>query len=393
MFNFVADRIISGRMYPALARHSALPFTPEWREFTQHWPRTVPLELPQYAELWNYPTACYQIDQAWPESSWYPIALGWFDFELDYFAILPTQVQSLVKQGRLKILFYYHEGDNPQHINHRLSALCKQHGLDIDCWRFVSANGLAQSLPNFAYIDAHELIYWHRNRHHGALPVSMDTRPYVFTVLNRTHKWWRATVMAQLWQQGLLNHSQWSYNIDLALGDDRQHNPIQEYALGLDATTDAFLATGSHQCDSLSAQAHNDHHMLCPELFQQSYCHIVIETHFDADGSQSPFITEKTFKVLKHGQPFVIVGTPGTLARLRQLGYRTFDHVIDSSYDSILDNTQRWLAVNRVISTVAQNPKQIFEQCRDDIIHNQQLFVSSKYNRLENLSQQLYEKT
>ena len=34
--NLVADRVVKGRIYPALARHQAVPYTQGWREFGQH---------------------------------------------------------------------------------------------------------------------------------------------------------------------------------------------------------------------------------------------------------------------------------------------------------------------------------------------------------------------
>ncbi len=34
--NFIADSIVKGRPYPALARYQARPYTPSWREFGQH---------------------------------------------------------------------------------------------------------------------------------------------------------------------------------------------------------------------------------------------------------------------------------------------------------------------------------------------------------------------
>jgi hypothetical protein len=43
--NFVADRVVRNKAYPALARWSAQPYTNEWRQFVQHWPNTVPAEL------------------------------------------------------------------------------------------------------------------------------------------------------------------------------------------------------------------------------------------------------------------------------------------------------------------------------------------------------------
>ncbi len=83
------------------------------------------------------------------------------------------------------------------------------------------------------------------------------------------------------------------------------------------------------------------------------------------------------------------MGAPGSLAALRDLGYRTFDHAIDNSYDTIQNNTQRWQAVKSTIEQIKQDPARYFSQCCDDIQYNQQLFLSSKYNRLNRLLERL----
>jgi hypothetical protein len=115
-----------------------------------------------------------------------------------------------------------------------------------------------------------------------------------------------------------------------------------------------------------------------------------METHFDADQSGGAFLTEKTFKPIKHGQPFVIVGGPGSLQVLRDLGYRTFDHAIDNSYDLELDNTQRWLKLLNAIKQLQKKDMHAwFLECADDAEHNQQLFLSSKKDRLNNLYDKL----
>jgi hypothetical protein len=111
----------------------------------------------------------------------------------------------------------------------------------------------------------------------------------------------------------------------------------------------------------------------------------VLETHFDADGSGGAFLTEKTFKAIKHAQPFVIIGCAGSLATLRSLGYRTFDHVIDNSYDLEPNNTQRWLKVKHTLQQIQADPHGHFLRCWDDIEHNQQLFLANKSHRLNTL--------
>jgi hypothetical protein len=116
-----------------------------------------------------------------------------------------------------------------------------------------------------------------------------------------------------------------------------------------------------------------------------------LETHFDADGSGGAFLTEKTFKCLKHGHPFVLFAPAGSLASLRSMGYRTFDHCIDNTYDSIQNNTDRYLAVMHTIRQLAQqDPNALYNTCVEDLQHNQALFLASKHNRLNSLYERLH---
>lgn len=385
-FNFAADSVLKNKAYPALSEWQATPYTSEWRQFRYHWPYTVPCELHEHCATHLFPHKIYNLKNCAGPDNFYSIGLGFFDFNIDYFELIPKAVFD----QQLTVLFYYHEGDNPSRIKQRLDYLCNLHQLNCNCYRFISGNTAANSLNNFVWFPDHELLYWHRNRHITASAIHFDPRPYQFTVLNRTHKWWRATVMADLERAGILDHSQWSYNTDVVAGDDYADNPIEIDTLNLKESVDHFVKSGPYACDQLTAEQHNDHHLHVPEHYTQSYCNLVIETHFDTDQSGGAFLTEKTFKPIKHGQPFVIVGAPGSLQALRDLGYKTFDHAMDNSYDLEPDNTQRW---RKIINTVQQIQKQNlqdwFKLCQDDLYHNQQHFLASKYNRLNNLYDKL----
>jgi hypothetical protein len=140
----------------------------------------------------------------------------------------------------------------------------------------------------------------------------------------------------------------------------------------------------------LSIDQHNDHHNTVYDHYTDSYCSIVLETHYDADSSRGAFLTEKTFKAIKHGHPFVIVGCAGSLQALRELGYRTFDHAIDNNYDTVSDNTQRWIKCRDSIAKLQQQDMhKWFDSCRDDIEHNQKLFNQRKFDRLNTLLNKL----
>lgn len=388
--NLIADKIVNGKIYPALAQHQAQPYTQAWREFGQHWPNTIPLRLQEYCDHHCVKLNILDFDSEWPADAFYPVGLGFFDFSIDYFDLMPERIRAGLLFDHVRVLFYYHEGDNPLHIKTRLDKLCTKHNLRNHCYLFVSGNTAAKTLPNFVYFADFELWYYQRNRTSPALKIHTQPRERDFTVLNRLHKSWRALAMADLKSLDLLDNSYWSYCESGKFAD--ADCPIEIDAIaGLRTATEEFLKSAPYISDELDHDQRNDHSTIVPKYHVNSYCNIVMETHFDADQSGGTFLTEKTFKPIKHGQMFFIAGPAGSLQVLRDLGYRVFDSVLDNSYDLETDHTQRWMALTRSIYFAQKELPQLFELCRTDIEHNQQLFQATKTQRLNRLIKDINE--
>lgn len=79
-----------------------------------------------------------------------------------------------------------------------------------------------------------------------------------------------------------------------------------------------------------------------PRCTNDSFWHIVTETVFYYDKLH---LTEKIFKPIVMKQPFMLLAAPGNLAYLKSYGFKTFEGIIDESYDSIQDPDQRTEAV------------------------------------------------
>lgn len=389
VLNLVADQVVKGRIYPALATHQARPYTQAWREFGSHYPYTVPIRFQEYCEAHGVPLNIYTIDN-FPLHSYYPIGLAFFNFGIDYFALLPATVFDAVASGALKILFYYHEGDNPHNIKQRLDQLAHAHDLKSNCYVFVSGNTAAKNIPGFVYFCDFELWYWSRNKNIPAVAIHTDPRSHDFTALVRLHKTWRAIGMANLHHQGLLDRSQWSYCESGTVEDD---SPIEIDTLDLRLITQQFLTTVPHYCDDFSQDERNNHSLIYSKHFSDSYCNIVFETHFDADASGGAFITEKTFKPIKHGQLFYIAGTQGSLQLLKELGYKTFWRVFDTSYDNVENHTSRWREFADSLFFARRRIDERFAVSLNDIKYNQQLFLANKAERLNNLFESIHEQS
>ena len=125
----------------------------------------------------------------------------------------------------------------------------------------------------------------------------------------------------------------------------------------------------------INFQDETDHpmHSCWLSLFDQageSLLHLVTETV--ATGRRH-HLTEKTFKPIALGMPFVIVGTRGSLEYLRSYGFRTFENIWDESYDQA-DDAVRIERIAELLKSLDQLPQlakqDLFEQCYEVIEHN-----------------------
>jgi hypothetical protein len=104
------------------------------------------------------------------------------------------------------------------------------------------------------------------------------------------------------------------------------------------------------------------------EVYNQTAYSVIAETNFSNHYS---FYTEKTVKPILGRRLFVSLSGQYALKNLRALGFKTFDNVLDESYDEIEDFRDR---SNAVMDQVAQLSKQdqadILEQIRPICDHN-----------------------
>jgi len=85
-------------------------------------------------------------------------------------------------------------------------------------------------------------------------------------------------------------------------------------------------------------------------------------------------ITEKTFKAIAMEMPFVLVAPAGSLAYMREYGFRTFDSVFDESYDLETDDILRVEKVTQLLkhleSLGVEERQHIHQACVEIVEHN-----------------------
>jgi hypothetical protein len=100
-----------------------------------------------------------------------------------------------------------------------------------------------------------------------------------------------------------------------------------------------------------------------------SWFSVITETYVD---SNQLLLGEKVFKPMFCSSPFMILSSAGTLARLRELGFRTFPELWDESYDEITDLGQRIAAIVqqiKLVSSITDRPA-YFAQAESALRHN-----------------------
>ena len=115
------------------------------------------------------------------------------------------------------------------------------------------------------------------------------------------------------------------------------------------------------------------------QVYNNSYYSVVAETNTD---SGFTFLTEKTAKPLIAGRLFVIAGNKNSLRTLKHLGFKTFDSVIDESYDTIDSQYKRIKAMlEQVDYLCTQDPVVITEKIKPVVKHNQQLILNREWQQ------------
>ncbi len=117
--------------------------------------------------------------------------------------------------------------------------------------------------------------------------------------------------------------------------------------------------------------------------YASTYFSLVTETYASTNNDDILWLTEKTYKPIACGHPFIVYGCRGTLAYLREQGYETFPEIFDESYDNIVNAVQRREAIVAEMKRLADMPRpELAEKTKlviDKLRHNRNLLITKSY--------------
>jgi hypothetical protein len=134
--------------------------------------------------------------------------------------------------------------------------------------------------------------------------------------------------------------------------------------------------------DCETNHANGSHRIDFWQQAQSCFCHVVTETVYN---DSRLHLTEKSFKPIVLQQPFMIVGTPGSLEYLRRYGFRTFDILWDETYDHASDDERIDRVVDNLIKISQWTDAEVKDaqrECQSIVAHNFRWFYTEFQNIL-----------
>lgn len=401
MITWLFDNANEHGFVPNLVKNlTVVPGTQEWYDLCITPPFSYEFRFLKYCKLDKIPQDCKLVSDyiATTSSAYYPININFFDPNIDYISLMnPTSIARL-KRGDFRILFYYSEGDNPNpDIYNSLDRMIEKHSLSPDRIRFVTANYKLRNKRSFVYFPDDEVYYRYLHLMQQdplyAKTVNAERRDKKFTCLIRADKIWRKIYASFIHNLNITKDAYFSYT---GYKYETSHCGVDDITdwVDFDDTLETDLLSFElhmpYRCDELSDLEHNNHKLINKDFYQNSYFNFVVETHFDND---TCFLTEKTFKPILNLQPFIIIGNPGSLALLKDLGYKTFEDVIKESYDLQTDHRSRMSELLKISYDISEldhkHHVRMQSLLTDTLYYNQRHFLAPKANRINKLLNQL----
>lgn len=213
-------------------------------------------------------------------------------------------------------------------------------------------------------------------------------KPYSFLFLNgrsRPHRKW---MIEQLDNLGLLDQSLWSW-LDPRFVDNNTLTVDQNGINVINRPRDIRLLPRQYEVPRYQTRvaleySQNQYAMmnlfdnewgaiyLNLDAYVDTYFSVVTETVHEKSYS---FRTEKIWKPMAIGHPWVCVANAGFNRDLRHLGFKTFRGIIDESFDNIEDNQERLNRVLNVIIDICRAPREFLSAARDICKYNQEHMI------------------
>lgn len=228
-------------------------------------------------------------------------------------------------------------------------------------------------------------------------------KPYKFLFLNGRTRPQRKYLLERFRLSGLLDQSLWT-NLQSSTGENRHINLNMPYGVNLmypdfpikllpkEYEVSAYQENlnkpiplgGEFIKSQIFGNDWGEVH-LKPEVYIDTYFSLVTETVFSYPYS---FRTEKIAKPLAIGHPWIAVANAGYYRDIKNLGFKTFGHLIDESFDTIDDDQSRIERITDVVEDLCKQDLPAFLAAAEEVCkYNQEHLKEFRSNLIRDFPQ------
>jgi hypothetical protein len=211
-------------------------------------------------------------------------------------------------------------------------------------------------------------------------------KPKFFDALFGVNKPHRKFVYDRLVHHGLIDKNIVIFNPDYTVNNNNYRITDKNFIWepGVEPSSDLYF-TNAHVCyHGLTTTLSQ---IIPVEVYNNTAYTIVTETNTSNFFS---FFTEKIAKPIVGRRLFVVVSGYKYLRNLRKIGFKTFDGIIDESYDLIVDPVERFTEAFEQIKRLCERDQQeVLDQIKPIVDHNYNLLMNHDLEKewLEYLTQ------
>lgn len=316
----------------------------------------------------------------------YPVIIHSWNFFIRQkelgFKYVDQKVFEDVRAGRAKIVLIFPLeglGNLPYHQDFKiLDEWCKYSGLTKDQVFYIHGDFNGPVDVNYTYVPVSAFHCWLPRPRETITEFNPTGRNNLFLSYTRRSHDHRLIFTCELIKHNLLGRGVVSYYGGTTLDSEYRVNQKEKlnrpdlapYAKILDQIRplelDMDLETNNPGIDNINYPHH-----------QQTFVSTVLETHHNAS---TLFFSEKIWKVMSAGHPFLLIAGMGYLAELKKQGYRTFDKWFDESYDTMPNLSDRiTCVVNQLVKLSELSIEELIalrKEMEPVLNHNHRLFRS-----------------
>ena len=185
-------------------------------------------------------------------------------------------------------------------------------------------------------------------------------KPYKFLFLNKMNRLHRKLMIEKLANTNQLKDALWS---DLSNNISLPQHYKDFYNNNL---PDLTINQTQHIADWADGTVN-------PALYRDTYFSIITETNYEYS---LRYFTEKIYKSILIGHPFIVVSCAGFYKNLHNQGYKTFGNLIDERFDNTIDLSLRIQQISNSVNTLCkQNLDEFLAEAKEICCYNQQIYL------------------